>query len=47
VAGGKVEIKSFIELSLSTDHRIVDGAMGAKFLQRVVELIGNPEMLFI
>ena len=47
VAGGKVEIKSFIELSLSTDHRIVDGTMGAKFLQRVVELIGNPEMLFI
>jgi pyruvate dehydrogenase E2 component (dihydrolipoamide acetyltransferase) len=46
-AGGKVEVKSFIELSLSTDHRIVDGAMGAKFLQRVVELIGNPEMLFI
>lgn len=47
VVGDKIEKRSFIELSLSCDHRIIDGAVAAKFLQRVVELIENPEMLVI
>jgi len=41
----KIENRSFMNLSLSCDHRIIDGALGAKFLQRIVELIENPEML--
>jgi pyruvate dehydrogenase E2 component (dihydrolipoamide acetyltransferase) len=47
VIDGKVDTRSFMDLSLSCDHRIVDGAIGALFLQKVVELIENPEMLFI
>lgn len=47
VAGGKIEVRSFVELSLSCDHRIIDGAVGAKFLRRVIELIENPELLVI
>jgi len=45
--GGKVEIKSFMDISISCDHRIIDGAKGAKFLQNIVELVENPAMLVI
>jgi len=45
--GGKVEIKSFMDISISCDHRIIDGAKAAKFLQNIVELVENPAMLVI
>jgi pyruvate dehydrogenase E2 component (dihydrolipoamide acetyltransferase) len=38
---GKIETKPFVMLSLSYDHRIVDGAPAAKFLGKVKELIEN------
>ncbi len=44
---GKIEIRSFMDISVSCDHRIIDGAKGAKFLQNIVELIENPAMLVI
>jgi pyruvate dehydrogenase E2 component (dihydrolipoamide acetyltransferase) len=44
---GKVEIRSFMDISVSCDHRIIDGAKGAKFLQNIVELLENPAMLVI
>ena len=47
VIGGEIRPRSFMELSLSCDHRIVDGALGAKFLQKIVELVENPEILII
>jgi pyruvate dehydrogenase E2 component (dihydrolipoamide acetyltransferase) len=31
-----------ITLSLSCDHRVVDGARGAQFLQTIAEMIENP-----
>ncbi len=34
-----------LPLSLSCDHRVVDGAQGAKFLRTVIELLENPEEL--
>ena len=34
-----------LPLSLSCDHRVVDGAEGAKFLRSVIELLENPEDL--
>jgi pyruvate dehydrogenase E2 component (dihydrolipoamide acetyltransferase) len=34
-------------LSLSFDHRLVDGAPAARFLQRVVQLIERPHLLLI
>ncbi len=43
----KVQIRSFMDISVSCDHRIVDGAKGARFLQDFVELIENPAMLVI
>jgi pyruvate dehydrogenase E2 component (dihydrolipoamide acetyltransferase) len=34
-----------LPLSLSCDHRVVDGAEGARFLNTVVGLLENPENL--
>ena len=34
--GDSISIRHMMYLSLSYDHRIIDGAMGASFLQRVV-----------
>ena len=47
INGGKIGIRSFMELSVSGDHRIIDGAVAARFLQNIVELIENPAMLVI
>jgi pyruvate dehydrogenase E2 component (dihydrolipoamide acetyltransferase) len=34
-----------LPLSLSCDHRVVDGAEGARFLNTVVGMLENPESL--
>jgi 2-oxoglutarate dehydrogenase E2 component (dihydrolipoamide succinyltransferase) len=34
--GDSISVRHMMYLSLSYDHRIIDGAMGASFLQRVV-----------
>jgi len=39
VANGQVTIKPVVQLSLSYDHRIVDGAPAAVFLQRVKQIL--------
>jgi len=39
--------RSMIYLSLSFDHRLVDGAEGARFTGRVIELLETPEALFL
>jgi pyruvate dehydrogenase E2 component (dihydrolipoamide acetyltransferase) len=45
VIEGKVEVKPTIMLSLSYDHRIVDGAPAAAFLMKVKEKIENTTEL--
>ena len=45
VAEGKIGMKSLMYLSLSYDHRIVDGAPAAQFLRRMKEIMENPEVL--
>ena len=47
VVDGRIEPKSFIEISLAVDHRIIDGAVAAIFLQKFGEYIKNPELLLI
>ena len=39
---GEVAIRPMLVMTLSCDHRVVDGARGAKFLDDLAELIGNP-----
>jgi len=45
VVNGEVKTKPAMQLSLSFDHRIVDGAPAAQFLQRVKQLLENPEVI--
>lgn len=37
--------KSYMDFCLAVDHRIIDGADAAKYLQRFVEFAENPELL--
>ena len=39
---GQIEARLMLGLSLSYDHRVIDGADGARFLRRVCEILGNP-----
>ena len=45
-ADGDIAFESQIKLSLSVDHRAIDGAAGAGFLQTLKALIEAPESLF-
>ena len=40
--GGQVGLRQVMTLSLSFDHRIVDGGPAARFLQRVKQLVERP-----
>ncbi len=44
---GEIIEKSFMEFCIAVDHRIIDGAVAAKYLQRFVELIEKPELLML
>jgi pyruvate dehydrogenase E2 component (dihydrolipoamide acetyltransferase) len=39
---GQIEARLVMGLSLSYDHRVIDGADGARFLRRVCEVLANP-----
>lgn len=43
--GGEKRYSTYI--SLSCDHRLIDGAMGTRFLVRVKNILENPVMLFV
>lgn len=45
-ADGSVGFETRISFTLSVDHRAIDGAGGAQFLQTLRNLIENPEGLF-
>lgn len=45
VIGDEIAIRPIMVLSLTYDHRIIDGAPAARFLQRLKEIIQNPCLL--
>lgn len=42
VVGRQLEVRDTVTLSLSFDHRLLDGAPAARFLQRITELLERP-----
>lgn len=44
---GQIAIRQIVVLSLTFDHRIVDGGPAARFLQCIAELVQNPYPLFL
>jgi pyruvate dehydrogenase E2 component (dihydrolipoamide acetyltransferase) len=45
VRDGEMVIRQMWTLSLTFDHRLVDGAPAARFLQRIKQLVENPLLL--
>ena len=47
VRGGKIEAATVMSVTLSCDHRAVDGALGAELLGAFKLLIENPVMMVV
>ena len=47
VVGGEVKIQTVMNVTLSTDHRSVDGAIGAEWLQHFKRYIENPVSMLV
>jgi pyruvate dehydrogenase E2 component (dihydrolipoamide acetyltransferase) len=45
VINGETVVRNRVRVTMSCDHRIIDGAVGAKFLQTLRRLVENPLML--
>ncbi|TBH17250.1 dihydrolipoamide acetyltransferase family protein [Thermus thermamylovorans] len=44
---GSIEARDIMYLSLSFDHRLVDGAEAASFTREVIRLLENPDLLLL
>jgi pyruvate dehydrogenase E2 component (dihydrolipoamide acetyltransferase) len=47
VRGGKIEIAQMMSVTLSCDHRAIDGALGAELIGAFKMLIENPVMMMV
>ena len=47
VVNGKVEVAVMMTVTMSADHRVVDGATGAKFLQTLKQFIEEPASMLL
>ena len=47
VVEGEIKIKPMMNLCLSLDHRVVDGATGALFMNELIKYLENPALVFI
>ncbi|MBA3556962.1 MAG: pyruvate dehydrogenase complex dihydrolipoamide acetyltransferase [Gemmatimonadaceae bacterium] len=45
VVSGEVVVRKRMRVTMSCDHRVIDGATGAKFLQTLRRLLENPLMM--
>jgi pyruvate dehydrogenase E2 component (dihydrolipoamide acetyltransferase) len=44
VKDGMMRPGKTVSLTLSADHRIIDGVLAAKFMARLKEMLENPEV---
>src|ERR1051325_9760544 len=47
VQNGQVAVRQTMRVTMSCDHRVIDGATGAKFLQTFKQIMENPLYLFL
>jgi pyruvate dehydrogenase E2 component (dihydrolipoamide acetyltransferase) len=47
VEGEQIVIRDVLPLSLTIDHRVIDGADGGRFLMKVKELLSDPMQIFL
>ena len=44
---GRLCLRQTVHLTLSVDHRVMDGVPAAEFFDRIVELLENPFLLLV
>ncbi|MEP6705706.1 MAG: 2-oxo acid dehydrogenase subunit E2, partial [Acidobacteriota bacterium] len=44
---GQIVIRNLMNVTMSCDHRVVDGATGAKFLQTFKQMLETPAMMLM
>ncbi|SCM67932.1 pyruvate dehydrogenase complex dihydrolipoamide acetyltransferase [Donghicola eburneus] len=44
-AEGEIEVATVMSVTLSVDHRVIDGALGAELLKAIAENLENPMMM--
>ena len=47
VRDGQIVVRSIMNVTMSCDHRVVDGATGAKFLQTFKQMLEQPAMMLV
>jgi pyruvate dehydrogenase E2 component (dihydrolipoamide acetyltransferase) len=47
VRDGEIVIRNVMHVTMSCDHRVVDGATGAKFLQTFKQMLEQPAMMLV
>lgn len=47
VRDGEVVVRSIMNVTMSCDHRVVDGATGARFLQTFKQMLETPAMMLL
>lgn len=47
VREGEIVVRNMMSVTMSCDHRVVDGATGAKFLQTFKQLLENPVLMLM
>lgn len=47
VIDGEVQVRARSRLTLTVDHRVLDGAMGAAFLRDLTDLLTNPVQMLV
>jgi pyruvate dehydrogenase E2 component (dihydrolipoamide acetyltransferase) len=47
VKDGEIKIGNVMKVTLSCDHRVVDGALGAAFLQTLKGLLEDPVRILV
>jgi pyruvate dehydrogenase E2 component (dihydrolipoamide acetyltransferase) len=47
VRGGQIVVRTMLPITLTFDHRVADGADGARFAQAIVRRLEAPETLFL
>src|SRR3990170_1149890 len=47
VKDGQIVIRKVLSLSLTFDHRVVDGAEAAQFLNKIIQYLEDPDQIFI
>ncbi len=47
VRDGEIVIKNVMNVTMSCDHRVIDGATGAKFLQTFKQMLENPILMLM